>query len=76
MSSIYPCIGLTIPGLMVKIIYRHLDGFLICPEWNNSFRAMSQIGLPKVISDHRPILLESRDWDATPSYFTFENMWL
>ncbi|XP_075092357.1 uncharacterized protein LOC142172597 [Nicotiana tabacum] len=29
-----------------------------------------------MISDRRPILLESGDWDATPSYFKFENMWL
>lgn len=53
-----------------------IDRFLISNEWNDSFNAVRQIALPKVISDHRPIILESGDWDATPSFFKFENMWL
>ncbi|XP_070003185.1 uncharacterized protein [Nicotiana sylvestris] len=53
-----------------------INWFLICPEWNDSFKDVRQIALPKVISDHMPILLESGDLDATPSYFKFENMWL
>ena len=31
--------------------------------------------MPRVFSDHKPIL-ESGDWEASPSYFKFENMWL
>ncbi|XP_070045594.1 uncharacterized protein [Nicotiana tomentosiformis] len=53
-----------------------IDRFLISNEWNDSFNDVRQIALPKVISDHRPIILESGDWDATPSFFKFENMWL
>lgn len=53
-----------------------IDRFIIPSEWNDSFKVVKQIALPRVISDHRPILLESEDWDATPSYFKFENMWL
>ncbi|XP_047259646.1 uncharacterized protein LOC124892401 [Capsicum annuum] len=53
-----------------------IDRFLISTEWNDSFRAIKQSALPKVISDHKPILLESGDWDVSPSYFKFENMWL
>lgn len=34
------------------------------------------MALPRVLSDHKPILLECGDWEATPSYFKFENMWL
>lgn len=51
-----------------------IDRFIISSEWNDSFKIVKQIALPKVISDHRSILLESGDWDATPSYFKFENM--
>ena len=53
-----------------------IDRFIIPSEWNDSFKVVKQIALPRVISDHRPILLESEDWDATPSYFKIENMWL
>ncbi|XP_070031561.1 uncharacterized protein [Nicotiana tomentosiformis] len=37
---------------------------------------IKQIALPKVISDHNPIMMESGDWDSNPSYFKFENRWL
>lgn len=40
------------------------------------FNAIKQFPLPRVFSDHKPIVLESGDWDASPSYFKFENMWL
>lgn len=53
-----------------------IDRFMISTEWSDSFKIVKQMALPKVISDHRPILLESGDWEATPSYFKFENMWL
>ncbi|KAG5579943.1 hypothetical protein H5410_050570 [Solanum commersonii] len=31
--------------------------------------------MPKVILENRSILLENGDWDASPSYLKFENMW-
>lgn len=60
----------------VNIQASRLDRFLISSEWNDIFRKINQIALPKVISDHNPIMLESGDWDSNPSYFKFENMWL
>lgn len=29
-----------------------------------------------VFLDHKPLLLENGDWEANPSFFKFENMWL
>nr|XP_009610448.1 uncharacterized protein LOC104104150 [Nicotiana tomentosiformis]XP_016449348.1 PREDICTED: uncharacterized protein LOC107774363 [Nicotiana tabacum] len=53
-----------------------IDRFLHSTEWGDSFKAVKQLSMPKVISNHKPILLESGDWEPTPSYFKFENMWL
>nr|XP_016432311.1 PREDICTED: uncharacterized protein LOC107758975 [Nicotiana tabacum] len=53
-----------------------IDRFLISLEWNDNFKAIKQIALPRVVSDHRPLLLQCGDWAANPSYFKFENMWL
>lgn len=53
-----------------------IDRFLISPEWNDNFKTIKQLALPRVESDHRPLLLECGDWKANPSYFKFENMWL
>lgn len=36
-----------------------IDRFLISQEWNESFKAVKQLALPNVISDHMPLLLES-----------------
>lgn len=53
-----------------------IDRFLVSAEWNECFKAIKQLALPKVISDHKPLLLESGVWGSTPSYFKFENIWL
>lgn len=37
---------------------------------------VKQMALPKVISDHKPIMLESGDWETNRSYLKFEKMWL
>ena len=50
--------------------------FLISPEWSDTFKSIKQIAVPKVMSDHRPVLLLNGDWEDNPSYFKFENMWL
>ncbi|XP_055836405.1 uncharacterized protein LOC129905041 [Solanum dulcamara] len=52
-----------------------IDRFLYSSEWTEMFTAIRQYTMPRVISDHKPIL-ESGDWEASPSYFKFENMWL
>nr|XP_033512764.1 uncharacterized protein LOC117277437 [Nicotiana tomentosiformis] len=53
-----------------------IDRFLLSSEWNEYFGSVKQIALPRVVSDHKPIVLESGDWSSDPSYFKFENMWL
>ncbi|XP_075081030.1 uncharacterized protein LOC142166245 [Nicotiana tabacum] len=53
-----------------------IDRFLISSEWNDLFGSVQQLALPRVVSDHRPIALESGDWTSEPSYLKFENMWL
>lgn len=53
-----------------------IDMFLISPEWSDTFKSIKQIAVPKVMSDHRPVLLLNGDWEDNPSYFKFENMWL
>ncbi|XP_060195161.1 uncharacterized protein LOC132624393 [Lycium barbarum] len=53
-----------------------IDRFLISTEWSEMFNTIKQYPLPRVFSDHKPIILESGDWETTPSYFKFENMWL
>lgn len=53
-----------------------IDRFLVSNAWSDSFGAMKQLALPREISDHNPLLLECGDWEANPSYFKFENMWL
>ncbi|WMV54956.1 hypothetical protein MTR67_048341 [Solanum verrucosum] len=32
--------------------------------------------MPRVTSDHCPIILQCGDWDQRKSYFKFENWWL
>lgn len=53
-----------------------IDRFLISSEWNENFKVIKQVALPRVISDHRPLLMKCGDWEVKPSYFKFENMWL
>ncbi|WMV31904.1 hypothetical protein MTR67_025289 [Solanum verrucosum] len=53
-----------------------IDRFLISAEWNEFFGVVKQVALPRVLSDHSPLALESGDWTSDPSYFKFKNMWL
>lgn len=53
-----------------------IDKFFISSEWNDTFNNVKQLALPKVISEHISIQLESRYWGTNPSYIKFENMWL
>lgn len=53
-----------------------IDRFLISTEWNESFKSIKQLAMPRPISDHKPLMLESGDWSSTLSYFKFENMLL
>ncbi|KAG5599567.1 hypothetical protein H5410_030937 [Solanum commersonii] len=53
-----------------------LDGFLYLTEWEESFKNIRQRIMPRVTSDHNPILLECGDREKRNSYFKFENWWL
>lgn len=46
----------------------------ISPQWNDSYRGIKQFSPQRILSHHRPVLLEWWDWDSNPSYFKFENM--
>ncbi|XP_075088318.1 uncharacterized protein LOC142170330 [Nicotiana tabacum] len=52
-----------------------LDRFLISERWDEPFKFIKQRTLPRVTSDHCPIILECGEWNKGKSYFKFENMW-
>ncbi|XP_028116645.1 uncharacterized protein LOC114314370 [Camellia sinensis] len=55
--------------------WSRIDRFLLDPEWLENFN-IKLWGLPKIVSDHCPILLmeDERDWGPKP--FRFLNAWL
>ncbi|WMV57474.1 hypothetical protein MTR67_050859 [Solanum verrucosum] len=57
-------------------IAARLDRFLISEEWEVAFRKIKQSILPRVTSDHNPLLLECGNWERSNSFFKFENWWL
>ncbi|KAL7265508.1 hypothetical protein ACSBR1_003311 [Camellia fascicularis] len=56
-------------------IWSRIDRSLLDPEWIESFN-IKLWGLPKIVSDHCPILLmeDERDWGPKP--FRFLNAWI
>ncbi|BFG29848.1 hypothetical protein CerSpe_161220 [Prunus speciosa] len=54
-------------------ILRRLDRFMFTPAWEELFPHTRQVALPRVTSDHCPILLDSnaKKWGPVP--FKFEN---
>ncbi|WMV11645.1 hypothetical protein MTR67_005030 [Solanum verrucosum] len=53
-----------------------LDRFLYSVEWEEFFKNIKQMVMPRVTSDHCPILLQCGDWGKQKPYFKFENWWL
>ena len=53
-----------------------LDRFLVSSDWECQYRKVVQKCLPRPISDHFPILLDSDGVRTGPSPFRFELMWL
>ena len=53
-----------------------LDRFLVSSEWESQFSKVAQRSLPRPISDHFPIMLDSDGVRSGPSPFRFELMWL
>lgn len=53
-----------------------LDRFLFCMGWDETFKNISQRLLPRITSDHCPVVLECGNWENKRSNFKFENWWL
>ena len=53
-----------------------LDRFLVKADWEDQFSNVIQRTLPRPVSDHCPVLLDSEGIKSGPSPFRFENMWL
>ncbi|RVW99827.1 putative ribonuclease H protein [Vitis vinifera] len=53
-----------------------LDRFLFSDQWEDHFSAITQAALPRLISDHSPIVLQAGRFSSGKSPFRFENMWL
>ena len=64
-----------IGGLNSQVASR-LDRFLILDQWEDHFFAITQFALPRLVSDHSPIVLEARGFSSGKSPFHFKNMWL
>ena len=64
-----------IGGLNSQVASR-LDHFLISDQWEDHFSAITQSALPRVVSDHSPIVLETGGFSSGKNPFCFENMWL
>ncbi|XP_050243704.1 uncharacterized protein LOC126692222 [Quercus robur] len=53
-----------------------LDRFLLSVDWEEKFPSVCQCRLPKLMSNHFPILLEGGKLHGGKKPFRFENMWL
>ena len=53
-----------------------LDRFLVSPDWESHCNRVIQRRLPRPVSDHFPIMLDSEGVRTGPSPFRFELMWL
>jgi hypothetical protein len=56
--------------------WSRIDRFLVSPDWESRFSVKSQKRLPRLYSDHFPILLDCSDTTRRKRPFKFENMWL
>ena len=56
--------------------FSRLDCFLVNEEWDCHFSGSRWCVLPRLMSDHFPILLEGGGLRKGPSPFIFENIWL
>ena len=53
-----------------------LDRFLVTTDWENKFSNVVQSTLPRPVSDHCPIVLDSEEIKPGIRSFRFEIMWL
>lgn len=59
-----------------SLLWSRIDRFLLSPDWEAHCFYVSQCRLPRVLSDHFPLLLDCVDVVTSRGYFKFENMWL
>jgi hypothetical protein len=57
-------------------IWSRIDRFLLSLSWEDYYPEVVQRRLPRVCSDHFPLILECGDSRGGKKYFKFENMWL
>ena len=57
-------------------VMSRIDRFLFTSDWEDHFQGMHRVLLPKITSDHFPILLQGKDVVSVKRPFKFENMWL
>ena len=53
-----------------------IDWFLFTSECEDHFKGMHYVVLPKITSNHVPILLQGEEVSSVKHPFKFENMWL
>jgi hypothetical protein len=52
-----------------------IDRFLVSLDWEEHFPDLLQCRLPRPLSNHFPILLDSKGLSSGSHSFKFENMW-
>ena len=57
-------------------IGKRLDRFLYSKEWELRFPQSLKEALPRLTSDHCPIVIDTNPFKRGPTPFRFENMWL
>ena len=60
----------------VNVAVSHIDRFLYSDNWEDLFPTIIQKRLPRLLSDHFPIILECGDFSRGKCPFRCENMWL
>jgi hypothetical protein len=56
--------------------WSRIDKFLVSPNWESQLPDLLQKSLPRLFSNHFPILLDRGGIPGAKIYFKFENIWL
>ncbi len=60
----------------VNVAMSRIDCFLYSDNWEDLFPTIIQKRLPRLLSDHFPIILEGGDFSWGKRPFRFKNIWL